>query len=435
MTSSLIHHPFIRFFDKAVIVFAVLFSMNIATFFLVGNAVPTGGEFIEQDNPLARLGWYPIYLSVVIMVLLYFKETASSLIYNPLLYLVLFLTIASVIFSVAPDVTVRRIFALVMTIALGVYLGARPNWLETLQFIGLACALATLLHLFVIITMPGTGIHNDVNAGAWKGVFFEKNALGASVAQSAIIITALVHLDKKHRLLWLGALFLTLVILVGAQSTTSLIAFAVTGALYVGLAVSRDRPWLRITGLYFGAVAIAVPMFVVTFAPELVFEAIGKDATLTGRTDIWEMAITAIETRPWTGYGYAAFWQEEFGPSYIFAAELEWLVPNAHNTWIEQGLNMGVPGIIALALLTLWSLIRAIYKVVKHELILPLAVMIQLLLFTISESTILWAHNTFTCALFVFVSVLACRPLGRENDERARVRREALSSIRGYQYS
>ena len=32
------------------------------------------------------------------------------------------------------------------------------------------------------------------------------------------------------------------------------------------------------------------------------------DTTFTGRTDIWEIAISSLTLRPFLGYGFAAFW-------------------------------------------------------------------------------------------------------------------------------
>ena len=45
---------------------------------------------------------------------------------------------------------------------------------------------------------------------------------------------------------------------------------------------------------------------------------VGKDATLTGRTDLWNVAITMIARRPWLGYGYGGFWRGWTGESAEF---------------------------------------------------------------------------------------------------------------------
>ena len=37
--------------------------------------------------------------------------------------------------------------------------------------------------------------------------------------------------------------------------------------------------------------------------------ALGRSATLTGRTRIWQMSLDNIAQRPWLGYGFGAFWR------------------------------------------------------------------------------------------------------------------------------
>jgi len=42
-----------------------------------------------------------------------------------------------------------------------------------------------------------------------------------------------------------------------------------------------------------------------------VLDGLGKDATLTGRTMLWEFGMQAFEERPWYGFGYHAWWQSD----------------------------------------------------------------------------------------------------------------------------
>ena len=404
------HSSATRRFDAAVIILTVLFLLNVATYLMVGNALPEGGQFVEQDNPFARLSWYPIYVAVLIMLCIHGRSATDSLVYNPLIYFLLLLSITSIGFSVAPDITTRRVFALMITVFFGVYLGVRSNSLETLRYVSIGCALAAVLQMVVIVISPDTAIHQEANAGAWRGILFEKNALGASAAISGLLFTMLIKFDTQFRFVWTGVLLLALVLLIGSQSTTSLIAYVLPTGVFLGFSLTQDRPNLRLLVMYLAIALVMTAAVTSAFFPDAFFGVLGKDATLTGRTDIWGLATSAIEKQPWTGYGYGAFWQEELGPSFIVSSQLEWIVPNAHNTWLEQGLNVGVPGIVGLALLVFWSVLRSIYIALKHEIVGPFAILIQLLIFTISESTILWSHNTFTCSLFVFASILACRP-------------------------
>src|SRR3546814_12636368 len=41
---------------------------------------------------------------------------------------------------------------------------------------------------------------------------------------------------------------------------------------------------------------------------EIALDALGKERTLTGRSILWEYAMTQIEMQPWLGNGFDAFW-------------------------------------------------------------------------------------------------------------------------------
>ncbi len=63
---------------------------------------------------------------------------------------------------------------------------------------------------------------------------------------------------------------------------------------------------------------------------------IGKDPTLTGRTDIWGYVIPYIYQRPLLGWGYVAFWSTTNPAAMVIAEELHWFAPQAHNGLLEM---------------------------------------------------------------------------------------------------
>jgi exopolysaccharide production protein ExoQ len=74
--------------------------------------------------------------------------------------------------------------------------------------------------------------------------------------------------------------------------------------------------------------------------------AIGRDPTLTGRTDIWKILLS-MHTNPLLGTGYESFW---LGP------RLAWVwekyapgLNEAHNGYLEVYLNLGLIGLLLLA--------------------------------------------------------------------------------------
>ncbi len=74
---------------------------------------------------------------------------------------------------------------------------------------------------------------------------------------------------------------------------------------------------------------------------------IGKDATLTGRTDMWPYIIDMIAKEPWLGYGYSAFWQDWNSPGAAVWYAARWTPPNAHNGLLDLWLDLGLVGVLA----------------------------------------------------------------------------------------
>ena len=108
-------------------------------------------------------------------------------------------------------------------------------------------------------------------------------------------------------------------------------AALLTILLFLAIRVFRRFPILRIPLMYFSIMGVSIFGLAVGVFPEEMFGLIGKDPTLTGRTDIWVLLIESIKERWTLGYGYGAYWQEELGPSFAVRNALEWGVPTAHN--------------------------------------------------------------------------------------------------------
>jgi exopolysaccharide production protein ExoQ len=65
--------------------------------------------------------------------------------------------------------------------------------------------------------------------------------------------------------------------------------------------------------------------------------------SLTGRIPIWITLTEDIAKRPWTGFGFNSYFDDDV-LAYI-AEEHEWAVPNAHNAYLETVLNTGYIGL------------------------------------------------------------------------------------------
>jgi heme/copper-type cytochrome/quinol oxidase subunit 4 len=77
-------------------------------------------------------------------------------------------------------------------------------------------------------------------------------------------------------------------------------------------------------------------------------EKLGRDPTLTGRTEIWH-EVVAMTSNPLVGTGFESFW---LGDRYREMGNRHWWRPNeAHNGYLEVYINLGWVGVALLGLL------------------------------------------------------------------------------------
>ena len=159
-------------------------------------------------------------------------------------------------------------------------------------------------------------------------------------------------------------------------------------------------------------ITVGAAAAVVLFASDFVFGLLGKDATLTGRTKIWSAVMRQIDERPWQGFGYAATWDDTgpWGPLAWIVHDSGFRPHHAHNSWLEQWLALGLPGLIAWSAFfaqTLVANIVALYREKGAYLALPFFLVYALM--TLSES-IAVQYNDMRWAIFVALAVKLALP-------------------------
>jgi O-antigen ligase len=210
------------------------------------------------------------------------------------------------------------------------------------------------LSIVLIKYFPLLGVtYNGWTGGRMvDGVTTSKNNLGAVCLISGIFFlwdTLNVWADRKQRkakqviALNLAFLFLTLWLLNSSHSTTSIICFVLGSAVVIA---TRMRIFQRHSGLLKAAIpAVFFLYLILSFGFGLagtMAQAVGKDPTLTDRTQIWGILL-GMHTNPIIGTGYESFW---------LGQRLEWFwqfggqgrLNEAHNGYLEVYLELGLIG-------------------------------------------------------------------------------------------
>jgi O-antigen ligase len=199
------------------------------------------------------------------------------------------------------------------------------------------------------------------------------------------------------------ALSLCMALLSGSSTTIVVLgAAAILTPLYVllggqiHLAIAGGSAALLVAG-------VAVTLFLVD--PSRVLGLVGRDATLTGRTQLWLAVAAFIAMRPWLGHGYQAFWFGEEGTADV-KDMAGWAGASAHNGFLDLALALGLVGLALFALKFLISAGKASVNLRRArglEGIWPLAFLAYFFLYNITETSvliptdILWAVYVGTC--------------------------------------
>ena len=358
----------------------------------------------SEGAPWLRQIWLPVYgltlLAAAARLNLMGRVFWGALLLAPLLLL----AGVSQEWSLVPDVTVRRAVALCFSSLFGLYLAARFSWRELMDVLaGVFLVLALGSYLSVLVA-PGWAIHATIHPGAWKALWFEKNGLGQIMTWGVLACGCAALLVPERRKLWTAAAVLCAGLVLFSTSKTSLLGLMMVGSGLMVVAGIRRGGLLAVTTAWLAFIGAGLALAVVLFAPELILGPLGKDATLTGRTDIWAAVLRRVEERPWQGYGYAAFWADKQGPVGYVRNEVDWSAPTAHNGWLELLLSFGWTGLIAFAVHLAVTSVAALISLGRGAYAYWTVLAVALFtLFSLSESTIM-QQNNLLWVLYVMTS-------------------------------
>ena len=392
--------------ETALVVLALLlFSQALLGPLLADPADPEGGEIL-------RLIWPPVYLLTLGLVALNPAPfMRSALAAWPLLLLAV-LTLLSAQWSLDPAITLRRGLGVVMTLVFGIWLAARYSWVDLIRLIALMFGILAVGSFLAGLLAPGFAVMNEIHVGAWKGLWWEKNTLGGYMAWGSLsfVAAAIVTPFRIERRIWGGLAILGIALVLLSTSRTALLALMIGVAGPVAIALTRQGFGFAALAFFSAACGVMALMGVLIVGPTVILEALGRDPTLTGRTDIWVVLIDMIADRPWTGYGYGAFWQVENGPVFWVRQITVWPVPTAHNAWLETALSLGLPG-VALAVLAVGrGLVQAIVKLFRGPAAYwALPFLISWLGVSLSESNLLVQNGLIWLLLAATLAKLATR--------------------------
>jgi exopolysaccharide production protein ExoQ len=363
-----------------------------------GQGMPTEGSLFSRTVWLALLG-----VGVFVVGSRFAKAKALLREINPYLLIFMLLAIASVTWSISPEVTIRRLVRMVTFLLDAMALALLP-WSETRFQTVLRPVLSLLLigSIIFVIASPQLAIEESTAAellGAWRGLATQKNGLG-SISAIATLLWLQAWLNRESRLwLVLSCGSAAVVCLIFSRSSTSIMATAFASVLL--LMLSRSPPSLRRYMPYLIGIFVVTLMIyslaVLNLVPGLGFVLkpitmiTGKDLTFSGRTAIWAVINDHIAYRPLLGTGYGAYWVGEgvtSSPSYDMVRRLYWYPTEAHNGYLDVINDLGYVGVAVLVAFLLTYLRQGLrlFRTARQQGAMYLALLFQQLIANLSES-------------------------------------------------
>ena len=337
--------------------------------FIVGSRLPSqwfgGGmgqavEALEEGDSLDRIVFSALIVLAMGILVSRSYQWASFLNQNLALMALVSYALLSVCWSDFPFVAFKRWFKDLGNYLIILVVLSDPQPVEALRTtFRRVCYLLVPLSILLIKYYPQDAIHYSFWTGTpeYVGAATSKNMLGVLCMVSGIFLfwdIATRWPERKQRgtkpiiLMNIAFAAMTLWLLSLSKSATSRVCLLI-GCLVIAAAhsgICRHRPAL---------LKVLIPLFICLYLI-LVFGfgvdinaavagAVGRDSTLTGRTDIWN-AVLSTHTNAFVGAGYESFW---------LGSRLKevWAITGpgineAHNGYLEVYLCQGIFGLLLL---------------------------------------------------------------------------------------
>jgi len=375
-------------------------------------------------TPILPCQWFNVTFEIVlwvVVILLFLLELVRDHNYKdfflvcksfwPILVFVM-LAALSLIWSILFQITLYKVFVLLTTTILAIYIGwllRIQRFLDVLSWFFSAVCIVNLgwVSLFPKISI----ILPEYLHGAWNGIFWHKICLGAFMSL-AIPVFLLKLLDWKKltvfvKIINLVMLLTAIFILIKSKSATGIISIGISITLCLVVAA-----WLR-WGKYLGPIhyyillGIAVTAIVLIMSNlELIFGLLGRNTSLTGRIPVWTYLFRhVISQRPILGFGYGAIWNlEGFRIQMTLDLGLPLGVTQSDNGFIDIWLHLGIVGEVLLAGLIVLGFTRGVRYLLKVQTLASALPVVILVFALIANSTVSMFLETDT---FVWAVVIA----------------------------
>lgn len=320
------------------------------------------------------------------------------------------LALASTVWSVAPSITLRSSLQLLLTaiFAVGVIQSCSRRWIIT----------AFALGYFTVVVNAVPDLWESLSSGQpLRGLFESKNAFGVHAQMLSFFCVAMlfnISVIWVWRILALLVLILAMALTLASKSGSAMLLAVIPlfiFPLFMALAkLGRGARFsVLLLVLVFSIVLVPAAQRIENEISIFRQDVLGKDATLTGRTELWATAKTLEAERPLLGLGFNAFWRqgnpdaEALWRKFGIASRSGF---NFHNEFVEIRVELGsiavviLFGCFGLFIYHIASSFISVGDTRSYNLAFSACVF---MIFALRSSVEVFLYSQFSVSLFIFL--------------------------------
>ncbi|WP_201240831.1 O-antigen ligase family protein [Rhodobium orientis] len=326
----------------------------------------------------------------------------------------------SALWSVGTKMTVTNTVVLTYLVIASYVLSVHFRPAEVLRIYFRVTVFCLVASLVLYVVAPDQVLQARYGGGwvdGWefRGVMSSKNFAGFVFAS-----TFLLALNGK--LIGIGAFWRYSV---GLMALGALVLTSSATAVLVVVLLTPASVLLRLSGPYRALLAFAmvVLFFCAIMALPVIgsgaaIDVLGRDATFTGRTDLWRLAFENIAERPVLGFGYTGFFDADpFSPAWQFWQHFRYfLTATFHNAAIEALVSLGLVGLVLLAALCLIAGAVIFNRTVEEGPRLVLVILLSVFLIGGTMEFTILHHNYIGTVVAFYAAFVALTRYGPDQD-------------------
>jgi len=379
---------------------------------------PADGADLQLDGSPVDRAFFAVLLIAAIFVLAHRgRRTLTFLNANLPVLLYFLFCLFSIIWSDYPGVAFKRWIKAIGDLLMILIVVTDEQPVAALRRLFSRTGFILLpVSLLFIKYYPNLGLEYDSWTGAQfvNGVTLNKNTFGVItfvlLLGTVWRVLALLRSDepipdrRRHLLAQGTLLVLGVWLLITGNSATSSVCFVLGSGLMLTTRLRFMRRRTAAVHVLLLALAVGASLVMLLGGGAKAAQALGRNPTLTGRTEIWA-AVIPMAPNPLVGAGFESFWL-----SSRVNARLEELFPNlglneAHDGYIEVYLNLGWVGLGLIGLILIDGYSRAV-KAFRREPALGsllLAYIFTEVVYNITEAGFRMLHPIWIFFLFAVI--------------------------------